>query len=68
MDINPSLCEIVGLDVHIQTHKNGIRRYVKSSGPRSEDSNDMDSWQKPALTIQDFVPKEINLCTGFCDL
>ncbi len=68
MDINPTLREIVGLDVHIQTHDNGIRRYVKSGGPRSEDSEDVDSWQKPVLTIQDLVPKEINRRTGFCDL
>jgi hypothetical protein len=68
MDINPSIYEIVGLDVHIQTHDNGIRSDVTSSHPRSKYFGDVDSWCKPALTIQDLVPKEINCCTGFCDL
>jgi hypothetical protein len=57
MDINPLLCEIVGLDVHIQTHNNGIRSDVTCSGPRSKDFGDVDSWRKPALSIQDLVPK-----------
>ena len=54
-DINPSLCELSGLDVHIPTNDNGIGSADakrSGSGHRTEGAGDVDAWRKPQLTIQ----------------
>ena len=68
-DINQSLCELIGIDVHIRIHDNDIGSAdTKSSDHRSVDSGDVDSPRKPVLTIQDLDQQEVNHRTGFCDL
>ncbi len=54
-DINPSLRELSGLDVHIPTNDNGIGSADakrSGSGHRTEGAGDVDAWRKPQLTIQ----------------
>ena len=54
-DINPSLREVSGLDVHIPTNDNGIGSADakrSGSGHRTEGAGDVDAWRKPQLTIQ----------------
>ena len=70
-DINPSLRELSGLDVHIPTSDNGIgSANAKSSGSghRTESAGDVDAWRKLQLTIQNLDQQEVNHRTGLCDL